>query len=294
MACNLSSHIYASQNQLPLLPLQRRSRRLRPREEPDIIEEEVDTEDYTKAADLKKLLSAFEKPATHTIVAEHLLGINCNEFFDLYLADGAKKSQALFFERKGEKEVSCDEWTDPVTPEEKVYDGKPVLKQRQLKMKVNVNSTFVKVAPTTKYYKLIERTPTRIVMRCLARTNDIPYCTTFGVEEEWYVASPAGENVKCGVLRMSYAIIWYQSTLMKSVIKSSTDPETKKVMGEWMDEIVEQNKFVEKQPVPKPATTPKTSKRPLVIDQRATAAQKGRISHKVEPGNKLVHDQRKD
>ena len=76
-------------------------------------EEEVDTEDYTKAVDLKKLFSLHEKPANHIIAREELIGLNCNDFFDLYLADNAKHSQASFYERKGEKEVSCENWTDP-------------------------------------------------------------------------------------------------------------------------------------------------------------------------------------
>lgn len=115
-------------------------------------------------------------------------------------------------------------------------------------MKVNVNSTFVKVAPTTKHFKLIAHTPHKIVLRTLNRNHDIPYCACFGVEEEWYLASPQTENVKCSVLRISFTIIWFQSTLMKSVIKSNTEPEVKKVMGEMTDEILNKFgfKFVEK------------------------------------------------
>lgn len=132
-------------------------------------------------------------------------------------------------------------------------------------MKVNVNSTFVKVAPTTKYFKLLERTPTKIVLRMLNRTNDIPYCTTFGIEEEWFLASPATQHAKCAVLRMTFTLIWYQSTLMKSVIKNQSEPETKKVLGEFVEEITNKFdfKFVEKTP------KPKEIKKPLVIDQRA-------------------------
>ena len=82
-----------------------------------------------------------------------------------------------------------------------------IYKLRILKMKVNVNSTFVKIAPTTKYFKLLEKSPTKIVLRMLNRTNDIPYCATFGVEEEWFLASPTTENVKCEVFRVSFNLI---------------------------------------------------------------------------------------
>jgi hypothetical protein len=254
------------------------------------VEEEVDTEDYTKAVDLKKLFATHEMPKGHILVFEQLIGLNCDEFFEHYLSDNAKHSHKSFYERKGENDVTCESWTDPITPEDKNYDGKPVLKMKALKMKVNVNSTFVKVAPTTKYFKLLERTPTKIVLRMLNRTSDIPYCATFGVEEEWFLASPGTELAKCSVLRMSFNIIWYQSTLMKSVIKSNTEPETKKVMGEFMEELLTKNnhRFVEKSPKPKTAR-PKAEpvKKPVVIDQRA---QGKKISHRVESGNKLVHD----
>ena len=193
-------------------------------------EEVVDTEDYTKADELKKLFSQHEISKGHILVSEQLIGLNCNDFFATFLADNAEKSNKSFFERKGEMDVSCDQWVDP-SPEDKMYDGKPVLKTRVLKMRVNVNSTFVKVAPTTKYFKLMVQTPTKIVLKMLNRTNDIPYCATFGVEEEWLIASPDTENAKCSIFRMSFNIIWYQSTLMKSVIKNNTEPETKKVMN---------------------------------------------------------------
>lgn len=233
-------------------------------------QEDNEEGDFTTAAALKKLFLAHEKPQTHTVVHESLIGLNCNEFFENYLADGAKYSFAKFYEKRGENEVSCETWSDPKTTEEKVYDGKPVLKQRKLTMKVNVNSTFVKVAPTTKYFKILERSPTMIILRMLNRTADIPYCATFGVEEEWFLASPSSDNAKCAVLRMSFQIIWYQSTLMKSVIKNNTDPETKKVMGEFMDDIIGKNghNFVER--VPKPKIKPaEAQKKPQVIDQRA-------------------------
>lgn len=137
-------------------------------------------------------------------------------------------------------------WSEPQTAEDKVYDGKPVLKQKLLKMRVNVNSTFVKIAPTTKYIKLMMHTPSKIVLKMLSRTHDIPYCATFGVEEEWVIVSPETENAKCSILRMSFTIHWYQSTLMKSVIKSNTEPETKKVMNQQLEEILNRNghKFV--------------------------------------------------
>ena len=158
-------------------------------------------------------------------------------------------------------------WSEPQSAEDKIYDGKPVLKQRLLKMRVNVNSTFVKIAPTTKYIKLMLNTPTKIVLKMLSRTHDIPYCGTFGVEEEWVIASPDTDNAKCSILRMSFNIIWYQSTLMKSVIKSNTEPETKKVMNQQVEEILNRNghKFVEKIPKPK-AERKEPSKKPVLID----------------------------
>ena len=51
-----------------------------------------------------------------------------------------------------------------------------------------VGKPFVSKAPTARHFKLIEFSPTKIVFRVLNKTFDIPYCDTFGLEEEWLIA----------------------------------------------------------------------------------------------------------
>jgi hypothetical protein len=53
-----------------------------------------------------------------------------------------------------------------------------------------VGKPFVSKAPTARHFKLIEFSPTKIVFRVLNKTFDIPYCDTFGLEEEWLIAMP--------------------------------------------------------------------------------------------------------
>jgi hypothetical protein len=55
-----------------------------------VSEEEIDTEDYTKAEDLKKLFSLLELSKGHTMVSESLICLNCNDFFKKYLADSCE------------------------------------------------------------------------------------------------------------------------------------------------------------------------------------------------------------
>lgn len=45
-------------------------------------EEDIDTEDYTKTADLKKLFSAHAQPKDHLVVFEQLIGLSVPEFFE--------------------------------------------------------------------------------------------------------------------------------------------------------------------------------------------------------------------
>ena len=49
---------------------------------------------------------------------------------------------------------------------------------------------FVKVAPTTKHYFLLEKSDTKLFFVVRNRTTDVPYCDTFSVQEEWYLESP--------------------------------------------------------------------------------------------------------
>lgn len=62
------------------------------------------------------------------MVFEELIAMNVTDFFDSFLADNARHSLKQFFIQKGEKDVSCDNWHEPVTPEDKIYDGKKVLR----------------------------------------------------------------------------------------------------------------------------------------------------------------------
>lgn len=49
------------------------------------------------------------------------------------------------------------------------------------------NNPFVKKAPTLKTFYLIEKSDTKIVIRGLNKTSDVPYCDVFTVEEEWCI-----------------------------------------------------------------------------------------------------------
>jgi len=73
--------------------------------------------------------------------------------------------------------------------------------------------------------KLLERTPETIRMKVLVRNTGVPYCETFGLEEDWYIASKP--KTKCCILRLTFGIKWYKHTMMKSMIKSSSEAGNK-------------------------------------------------------------------
>ena len=53
-----------------------------------------------------------------------------------------------------------------------------------------IKSTFVKAAPTNRTFMMIEKSEERIIFRILNKSRDVPYCDTFGVEEEYVICSP--------------------------------------------------------------------------------------------------------
>jgi hypothetical protein len=142
-----------------------------------------------------------------------------------------------FFEMRGELNVSTTPWSDPVGEDAK-YDNQTVLRTKTIKMRVQIKGNpFVKEAPTTKIFKLIENSENKIVLKVLNKTTDVPYCDSFAVEEELLIASlPA---TKCCVFRVSYCIRWYKSTMMKGMIKSNTDAESEKSANAYKQWIID-------------------------------------------------------
>jgi hypothetical protein len=177
------------------------------------------------------------------------VGLSVDGFFKSILADDAPASQAKLMEREGEQKIEVTPWADP-TGEEKVYNGEPVIKTRVFKMeKQIIGNPFCKVAPTTRQFKILEHTSELLHMKILTTTNDIPYCDNFAVEEEWWIASPAGPQVECCVYQASYTIIWYKSSMMKRVIKSSTESNSQEGFELFKKWILTDNgyTFVEKE-----------------------------------------------
>jgi len=109
-----------------------------------------------------------------------------------------------------------------------------------------VGKPFVSKAPTERSYKLIDYSPTKIVFRIMNKTRDIPYCDTFAVEEEWYIATPT-PNAKCCIVRVSYACYFYKFSMMKSIIKSGAESDTTLVLNEFKKHLSSKGlDFVEK------------------------------------------------
>jgi len=94
------------------------------------------------------------------------------------------------------------------------------------------NNPFVKKSPTLRTLRIVERSETKIIMRATSKSRDVPYCDSFYVEEEWYVASTPESYSSC-VLRVSYNIIFVKSTLMRSVISSTAASEAKSYWVGW-------------------------------------------------------------
>ena len=119
---------------------------------------------------------------------------------------------------------------------------------------------FVSSAPSYKHFKVIEHTPTKLSYRILTRTHDIPYCDTFGVEEQWDVTSPRPDS-KCCIIKCQIGPNWYKSTMMKGMILKSQTTETNRVTQVWADQVKARGHlFIEKKKPVKKGKKGKASK----------------------------------
>jgi hypothetical protein len=96
---------------------------------------------------------------------------------------------------------------------------------------------FCSAAPTKKHMRMMEQTPTKLLLKVTNKTSDVPYCDTFAVEEEWYVASTSPTS-KSAVLRIAMSVVWYKSTMMKSMILSNIKKDSAAVWEQWKTEFL--------------------------------------------------------
>ena len=92
----------------------------------------------------------------------------------------------------------------------------------------------MKVSPTTKYFKLIERTDTKVHLKILSKCTGVPYCDTFAVEEDFLILSP-GPNAPCCVVRILLTVLFYKSTIFKSKIEGGTIKGVKQVWSDFAE-----------------------------------------------------------
>jgi hypothetical protein len=173
---------------------------------------------------LEKLIEAEPVKKDFVVYGAEFFGVSSTDFFNNFFGDDAPHCLTFYFAARGDTTNFIEKWRDP-QGDECEYKKMPVLSIKKLDVIYTVKSTFVKAAPTLRTFMLLEKSEERIIFRVLNKSRDVPYCDTFGVEEEFYVASPPG--AKCCVVRCSHTINWYKSTMMKSIVRSSAESEGK-------------------------------------------------------------------
>ena len=131
------------------------------------------------------------------------------------------------------------------------------------------DNPFVKVSPTTKYFKLIEKSETKVHVKILNKCTSVPYCDTFSVEEEWLAMSPS-PTANCCIVRFGVQVIFYKNTLFKSKIQSETLKSCKKVMVDWTEFMKKRNVGFKEKKIP-----------------AAGGAGANKLKHGIEKSNKL-------
>lgn len=114
---------------------------------------------------------------------------------------------------------------------------------------------FVKQAPTTKMSYLMHQDDFKIRIVSVIKTNGVPYCDTFQIDEEWTVLGLGPQSKAC-VFRSTYAITMLKSTMMKSIICQNTQSESKKswdAFTQWVYQT-NQHQFIEKKRTSKSST----------------------------------------
>jgi len=98
------------------------------------------------------------------------------------------------------------------------------------------DNPFVKVAPTGFCAYLLEQTPTTLKMRRTSQPRDVPYCDCFYIEEEYLCTMPEGCTTS-SILRVTMTVIWLKSTMMKGIIASNAQKESKTFWNAYADYV---------------------------------------------------------
>jgi len=102
-----------------------------------------------------------------------------------------------------------------------------VLQKKEVSFVVNVKGNpFVSEVPTFRTFRLMEKSDKKFLIKVKTINKEIPYCDCFDTDEEWYCASTDTGSNSC-VLRASFKQTFLKFTMMKSIISSQTQSETK-------------------------------------------------------------------
>ena len=147
----------------------------------------------------------------------------------------------MYYDSRGDQNFSITKWRQPVTPEEKEYTPEmgvkfPVLMLRDHKIEIRIkNNPFVKKVPTAVTWYLIEKSSSKFLIRSISKNSDVPFCDTFMIEMELLVTGFDKPNAQCCIMRQTFQIIWLKFTMMKAIVRSNSESETKIAMQNWED-----------------------------------------------------------
>ena len=173
------------------------------------------------------------------VVQELNVGLSATQFWERFFQDGAEFGFEKFMTELGNKRCVMSPWEEAKGGEESTIQGHTAIKMRTLDLVAIVkNNPLVSEAPTTKTYYLIEQSETKLHIFSRNNTREVPYCDTFQLIDEYIFFSPEPSSqpvIKSGVLRMSYRVDWLKRTIMKSLITSNVDSETKSIITSYAD-----------------------------------------------------------
>lgn len=108
------------------------------------------------------------------------------EYFDLFHAIGSPYNFDRYYKYRGFHKIEINQdWTDQITDEENKNGwGKKVQLHKQVSYEADVvGNPFVKIAPATKNFLLLDKEKHFIQMRLWTQFKNVPYCDAFISEE---------------------------------------------------------------------------------------------------------------
>ena len=193
-------------------------------------EEDIFDEEQSQAvpegglSDPERLSRALgERRMKHELFGCRFEGLGVQEFFDLFLSDGAELSLAAFHASRGDSELDCAAWAS----------AEGGLELRALKFRTPV---VAPIGPSStrgvKVQRLRRFGASGLILDSSTNLEDIPNGDAFKVDDQWVVCPAEGGALD---LRVHFECVFHKAVLWKGIIETRSKADTAKFYEDWAE-----------------------------------------------------------